>query len=446
MKRTVSLLAIALLAIALLAVTLLAAPALAQDTLRLPDLQRAAVQRDPRLQQLEIQRARTSLRLRDLAASRLPQLTISGDGSYQSEVAALPIALPGGSVPRPPSTRIDAALVTDLLLYDGGAVQAQRAAELAQLETTRAELAATLHPVRTEVSNAYFDALLLQERLHETAVLLQDLNARLDLVRSQWQAGAALAGDTAALRVEVLRAQQQRDELASRRHTALAVLGQLTGRAITDGTVLALPPIDDEDRLLPDSATSGPRRPPLPRLHPQYAVFDAEREALRRQAGVVDAAARPQASAFGQLAYGRPGLQQFTDQLHEYWMAGVRVRWRPWDWGANRRQHELLRLQQQLLASREAAFTERLQRQVEAPLQSMDRLRDALATDEQIVVLREQIVEQARAQFEERATTAAAYVHAVTDLEAARVARVAHRVELARARADYLTTLGMELR
>ena len=430
----------------LLAIALLASPALAQDTLRLPDLQRAAVERDPRFQQLEIQRARTAVLLRDLSASRLPQLGIGGDGSYQSEVAALPIALPGVSVPRPPKLRVDVALATDLLLYDGGAVQAQRAAELAQLETARAEIAATLHPVRTEVSSAYFDALLLQERLRETAALLQELNARLDLVRSQWQAGAALAGDTAALRVEVLRAQQQRDELASRRRTALAVLGELSGRTIDDATVLALPPADDEIELPDAAATAGAGQPPLPRLHPQYAVFDAEREALRRQAMVIDAAARPQASAFGQLAYGRPGLQQFTDQLHEYWTAGVRVRWRPWDWGANRRQHELLRLQEQLLESREATFTGRLQRQLEAPLQSIDRLRGALVTDEQIITLREQIVRQARAQFDERAITAAGYVNALTDLEAARVARVAHRVELARARADYLATLGLEPR
>jgi len=52
---------------------------------------------------------------------------------------------------------------------------------------------------------------------------------------------------------------------------------------------------------------------------------------------------------------------------------------------------------------------------------------------------------QARAQLDERAITASAYVDVRSKLEEARIARQRHAVELARARARYLTTLGIEL-
>jgi hypothetical protein len=83
---------------------------------------------------------------------------------------------------------------------------------------------------------------------------------------------------------------------------------------------------------------------------------------------------------------------------------------------------------------------------VQDELADMERLERALETDERIIALREQVERQARAQFEERAITAAAYVDARTDLQAARLLRQRHRVELARTRASYLTTLGIELR
>ncbi|HEX6913440.1 MAG TPA: TolC family protein, partial [Longimicrobium sp.] len=157
------------------------------------------------------------------------------------------------------------------------------------------------------------------------------------------------------------------------------------------------------------------------------------------------ARAQPQVSAFGQLAYGRPGLAQFREDLHEYWIGGVRVRWQPWDWGAAGRDREVLQVQRQIVDTEEAAFTARLGREVADELAALPRLREALAADDRIVALRGQVERQARAQLEERAITAAAYVDARTDLQEARVTRQRHRVELARAQARYLTTLGVEI-
>ncbi len=53
---------------------------------------------------------------------------------------------------------------------------------------------------------------------------------------------------------------------------------------------------------------------------------------------------------------------------------------------------------------------------------------------------------ESAARFRESAITAAEYVDRQTDLLTARVTRGLHRVELAQARAAYLTTLGLEVR
>lgn len=407
----------------------LAAPA--QDTLRLGALQAAAVERDPRARQAALQAEATELRLRTLRTERLPQLSLRAEAAHQSEVPAIPITLPDVEVPVPPRDRIEASLDVQLSLYDGGVRQGRTRVEEAQLEAARAELAAQLYPLRMEVNEAFFAAFLLQERVREIGTLLDDLGARLEVVRAQVRAGAALPGDTAALRAELLGAAQQRDELAADRRAALRVLGRLAGRAVGEGDLLVLPE-------LPDPGSDG-----IARTHPQYAVFAARRERLARETALVRARTLPQVSAFGQLSYGRPGFAQFRDDLHDYWMGGVRVRWTPWDWGAAERERGVLAVQRQLVDTEEAAFTDRLEREVQDEVEAAERLRAALETDERIVVLREQVERQARAQLEERAITPAVYVDARTDLQEARIARDRHRVELARARARYLTTLGI---
>jgi outer membrane protein TolC len=417
-----------------------AAPASAQDTLRLPALQDAAVQQDPRARQLLLQEAATELRLRNIAAERLPSLTFLGEASHQSEVPGIPIELPGMEIPQPPKSRYEAAVNVEQLLYDGGVLSRRRAAEEAHLRAERARIAAALHPLRSEVNQAFFRALLLQARTEETALLIADLEARLDMLRTQVREGSALPGDTAVVRAEMLRAAQNHSEAAADRRAALAVLAQLTDVQITEGDVLQLPDLAEAVRRI--QAVVAPYDTAA-RMHPRYSVFDAEREQLEQQSSLVQARAQPQISAFGQLAYGRPGPKQFTDEFHEYWLAGVRLRWQPWNWGTTAREREVLRIQQDVVHAEEASFTEQLRREVQDDVQTIERLQSAVALDEQIIALREQVERQARAQLAERVMTPADYVDVRTDLQEARLALQRHRVELAQARAHYLTTLGV---
>ena len=430
---------------ALLSLVLMAAPV--QDTLQLAALQDSAVMHDPRLRQVALAEAATALRLRNLAVERLPAFSLTGEATHQSEVAELPIALPNIDVPRPPKSRYELALSADWRLLDGGVVRARREVERANLAAAHAELAAQLYPLRLEVVDAFFSVLIVQERARELDPLIETLDARLKETRARVAAGAALPADTAVVRAELLRALQQRAELAADRGAALAVLEDVTGRAISPADVLAVPSFDLQ--LARVTSSSGDVRSPdsgVVAEHPQYAVFAAERARLERQTELVRANVRPQLTAFGQYAYGRPGLQQFADELHDYWHAGLRLKWSPWSWGSTEREIEVFRLQQQIVDTERAAFTASLLRQVQQPLAAMERLPATIATDEQIVELLAQVERQARAQFAEHAITAADYVDAATDLQAARTTLVRHRVELARAQARYLTTLGIELR
>src|SRR5690606_25129589 len=148
---------------------------------------------------------------------------------HQSEVPAIPVRIPGTEIPQPPKDRYEATLGLEQLLFDGGALRRRRDAEESRLRAERARIVAALHPLRMEVSEAFFGAFLHQERRARVGVMIEDLEARLALLRARVGAGAALPGDTAQIRAELLNAMQEAAAAEADRIAALEVLGELAG-------------------------------------------------------------------------------------------------------------------------------------------------------------------------------------------------------------------------
>lgn len=412
--------------------------AMPQDTVRLGDLYAAARETDPRAAQLALQVRGHELRLQTLSTRRLPQFQLRAEATHQSDAPRLPLSLPGMVVEEPPLTRFSGSVVADQLVYDGGLVRAQRSVELARHAELVAELDAVLHPLRVEVTEAFFAALQLQAREAEVRLLISDLASRQAQLRSAVRAGTALPGDTAAVEAERLRAEQALDEVASGRAVALAVLSRLAGGRVGEDDVLAMPDLEVAVRRVEAAGGAG-----AVRLRPEFERLARLEERLRREATVATARARPQVNAFAQAGAGRPGpFQLFSDDVHEFWQVGVRLQWQPWTWGNVARERALLAVQEQVARTESAALAARLEREVQDQLRTMERLERALVLDDRIIALREQVERQARRQFEERTLTATQYLAARNDVHEARLAARRHRVELEHARARYLTTLG----
>lgn len=409
------------------------------DSLTLGVLQAEAVQRDPRGAQLELLRQQSALRQRSIGASRLPTLGASAQGQYQSEVVAIPLALPGGiGVPVPPHTTYDAHLDARESLLDPS-LAGRRGVERAQLAQSQAQVRASLYAVRQGVNDAYFTALQMQAQSAELETGVTDLQAQLAVAAARVRQGAALAGDSAIIAAELLRRRESLAELAANRDAALDLLSQLTGRTITRAAALTLPDLGAEVARVRAAS-------PAMQARPEFEQFARAKELLAEQRAAAGARDLPRVSAFGRAGYGRPGLNPLARDFGSYWLAGVLVEWTPWNWGTTARDREVLALQQQVVASDEAAFTESIQRAVVRDLATIDRLEQTLGDDETIIALREQVLRETQLRFDEGVVTSAEYIDRQTDVLAARLARASHRIELAQARARYLTTVGVEVR
>ncbi len=426
-----------------LTLTIGALPARAQgpaaDTLRLPALQDVAARRDPRARQLELYAAQADLRLRNIRAEQLPALTVVGQGQYQSDVTTIPFQLPGGQAPvTPPNDTYDARLEAQQRLIDP-TVGARRAVERAQLAESQARVRTAIYSLRENVNDAFFSAARLQLERGEVETSVTDLEAQLRVASDRVRLGSALPSEVATLQAELLLRRQSLAEIDANRRAALTVLSDLTGVRVGPEDILALPDAAAEVARARSAVDQA-------RGRPEYEQYARTRELLQRQERAVSARDKPRLSAFARAGYGQPGLNALNTEFDTYWLAGVQMQWTPWRWGSTQREREVLAVQRQIVETEEAAFRDRIERSTAQDLATIDRLENAIATDDQIIVLRERIVRETLRRFQEGVVTSAEYVDRQTDVLNARLARASHRAELAQARARFLTLVGVEVR
>jgi outer membrane protein TolC len=414
-------------------------PGAPADSLRLSALQDTAVMRDPRGRELALLVQQSRLRQQNLTAERRPTLAIQGQAQYQSDVARIPITLPGGiSPPTPPHDTYDAHLAAGQTLYDPG-IGPRRAVEDAQLAASQARLRAELYPLRQNVSDAFFAALQAQSQIAELELTITDLEAQHRVAAARVHEGTALPSEEKALRAEILRRRQSLAEAKANRGAALAILTDLTGKSYDSTTILGSTDLGAQVARTRDSLS-------ILRARPEYEQFARSRALLAQQERARKAQDLPRVSAFGRAGYGRPGLNPLSTKFDSYWLTGVQLQWSPWTWGTGSRDREILALQRQIISAEEQQFTDNLRRGVEQDLATMDRLAASVRDDDEIVALRESILAETRVRFNEGVVTSADYVDRQTDVLSARTTRALHRVELAQARARFLNTLGIEAR
>lgn len=402
------------------------------DSLRLPSLYAAMERADRRSAQLPLIAQQSALRMRTLNTELLPTVSGLATGQYVSDVPSI------GGVPMVPYQQYDAYLAVRQRLLDPSR-GARRDIEEAQLNEAGARVRSTLWQQRQAVNDAFFTIVALDAERSTLLAAVTDLQAQRRLAATRVAAGAALASEQAMIDAEMLRRQQALDALESDRRATLSVLSSLTGLPLDANTAFALPELSAAALAMRDSVSTS-------RLRPEYAQFSGAREVLSARERSTASVNLPRLSAFGRSGYGRPGINPLAREFQAYWIAGVQIEWTPAAWGASGRDQEVQRLQSEIVAQDEAQFTAQLERAVARDVAAMQRLERTLASDDAIIALHQQVLDEARLRFTEGSITAAEFVDRETDLLTARTSRALHRVRLAEARARFLTTLGQEIR
>jgi outer membrane protein TolC len=290
-----------------------------------------------------------------------------------------------------------------------------------------------LHQLKEQVNQVYFGILLAEKQQKVIGVLIENLHAQLQSIKSKVANGVLLASQQYALHAELIKARQDSINVHSNILSGYEVLGEIIGKEVVAGTPLKIP--DVHLTYLNDEL--------LPQLRPEFSLFESNRLALDYQKKLAGAKKLPSLSAFGNAAYGRPGFNVFENDLHPFYMIGLRLQWNFWDWNKAGTHQQILELQQQSITREQQAFKWQLQANLSEIKNQIQALREQLEWDKEIISLREKVVGQLSSRLKNGAATATEYITELNKATQARLSMLMHEIELSKAKVKYQTVLGI---
>ncbi len=366
--------------------------------------------------------------LANLAKGYLPQINAYGQATYQSEVTSVS-GIPNLPIEPLSKDQYKAYVDVSQTLYDGGVIKAQQQIQKASSELETASLQKDLYDIKQRINQIFFGALLLQIQSDQNNILIKQLNDTKVRVDSAIQNGAAFKSDAEQLQSEILIQQQRSYDLQASITSYLQMLEAFTGRKI-----------NSVDKLVRPADTGSWQASQNNR--PELKIFDAQNQLYDQQMNLLNSKMRPKLSLFGQGGYGKPGLNQLKNQFDWFYIAGVRLNWNFSSLYTLKNERENLQInKQETNVQRETfLFNNNLtQLQENNEKQKTDKL---IATDEEIIKLKESIRQSAKAKYENGVITLNDYLKEINALNQAQLNLELHTIQSLSNQYNRKITLG----
>ena len=335
----------------------------------------------------------------------LPQLQFQAQASYQSETSGIDLSFPGINIPRLSKDQYKMQADISQMLYDGGSSSALRKIQSQKSDLEKNVVSNEIDAIAETAIQIYYAIAEAEQRMKQTALTIQDLEAGIQRAKVAIDAGVMLASEGDHLRAELLKLTALYEEIGVSVKAGYEAITLLTGKKIEK--------LQLEEAQLPDT-TLNSRAPFL-------LQFDLQKSLAQANGKWESASILPKLTLFAQAGYGKPGLNFLKNEFEPFYIAGMRL---SWQLSAFYTYHNQQQLTQLSMAKTEARKTELGNRKMIKNRQlynDWDRLIKSTARDEEMVALREKILSTAEVQLANGNITAAEYLVKLNDVAEARI-------------------------
>lgn len=367
--------------------------------------------------------------LQNAARGYLPQLTLGGQATEQSDVTNLPLKLPiqGFTLPSYSKDQYKLYSEIDQVIYDGGLIRNQQEAARITALIDNKSLDVELHAVFDRVNQLYFGALLLDEELKQNDLLKQDIQNGIDKTQAMVDNGTAYRAALDEPQAQLLQADQQRTDLQFTRKAYLDMLSLLTGTTLDQRVPLAPPPELDLQEAI---------------SRPELLLFEYQKRNYDLQEEIATAQLRPRFGLFLQGGYARPALNMLSNNFAWYYLGGVRLTWNLGGLYTLRRTRDLAETGRRSLDIAKETFVLNTQLQQEQTRAEVMKYVALMRDDKKIIDLRTAVKNAAFAQLIDGMLSTHDYISQVTAEDQARQAYILHRVQWLQSEYNYQTIIG----
>jgi outer membrane protein TolC len=401
------------------------------DPLTLEYCQERARENYPLSKQFVLLQSETKLKLRNLTSNWLPTLKISGQSTYQSDITSLPIQIPGISIPEVDQEVQKITLDISSTLYDGGLIHHQKILEKTSLSVDEQNIEVELFKLRERVNTVYFNTIILQENEKLIKLMKTEVESRLKIVQSGVLNGVLLQSNADLLKAELIKIDQQLLELTLSKQATRDMLSEYIGETIPINSVLEVPMII----IVQDNNSY--TRPELKLMELQSKKLDASRSLLT-------AKVLPHLAVFGQVGYGKPGLNMFSNEYNDFYIVGLQLSWAPWNWNRTRNDRQRIEFQQNIIQNQKETVEQNIRILHKKDLAEINKYEQLIKKDDEVIALRENIASTFAAQLDKGIITATDYLTELYAETQARLNKQLHIIQLAQAKANYQINYGIE--
>lgn len=316
----------------------------------------------------------------------LPQVSVSGKNTAQTEVLQLPFNLPG--IEEISKFQYSGAIEANQLLWDGGVTRSQKRISAASSQIDKRKLAVDLYALNERINRLFFGILFTEAQLKQNAIFQEELQTNYQRYLSLKQNGLANQADLDLIKVEQLNADQNRTELSIALRTYRETLSEMIGEPLTDNETLIKP---DYNSLIIDDKSI---------LRPEIALLDAQSNWLLNQKSALSSSVRPKVSLFGQGLLGRPGINQFDNNFSNWMVGGIRLSWDLGGLYSLKNNYAKIENNIGLLQKEKETFLFNTKLQTIQQKNEIDKYRELIKTDDEIIALRNNVKKASEARVE----------------------------------------------
>ncbi|HEX3006798.1 MAG TPA: TolC family protein [Bacteroidales bacterium] len=369
------------------------------------------------------------LKIKNIQSMWLPQMNLNAQATYQSEATKVNVPIPGVEIPGASLDQYKVTLDVNQVIFDGGASRAQKKLANSSVEADLQQNETDIYKINEQVSNVYFNALLLQVSRNLYKNTLEDLGSKEQKIASGVRNGILIQSDLDNLKVEILKTRQLINEIEFSYSSALRILSELTG----DSTVANASLLAPEVNLLNHDTVN----------RPELKLFDLQKNVLDWSKSISSSQRLPKLYAFSQLGYGRPGLNMLKDEFQSFYIVGLKLQWNIWDWNKTSHEKSMYSIQQDLIDSRKELYLRNLRISETNETTRINQLEDALKTDEEIVKLRKNISLQTEKRLDQGIVTMTDYLTEYNAEIKAGLQFETHKIQLMQSKSNYLIIQGI---
>lgn len=386
------------------------------------------LQQYPLLKQRALIAQNQDYALDNLSKTIWPQLTVSGQAVYQSDVTSFPFKFPGIDIKTAPKDQYKIYGELSESLTDWITLPYQKQLQTANSEIQKANLETELFKLKDRVNQLFFNILLTDERLIQNDVSKKDIDAGIARVQSAIQNGTDYKSSLDKLRAELLKNRQRSIDLQGQRQAFANMLCMLIGRA--PGTNIAL---------------ETPAAPSLMQTmnRPELRAFALKNSVSDIQTKLLDHRLIPKLSVFFQGGAGQPSPLNFiANGWDGYFLTGLRLNWSLNNLYTLKNERQQWNLDRQMNNAQQETFVFNTNYAARQQSDEVLKLQQLISSDEEMVALRISVKNTAKVQLDNGIITVSDYLREVDAEDLARQDRALHQIQLLLAQYNYQNSLG----